>query len=211
MPQGAHTRAMAQLLLGTGVRFVAEMDGVDPLGGLGEAKSGLLLWAERGLGTGYAVTVGVASGQTLLPVLRPFLPLPPEGATSAPLPAGAAPLTVGDTTTERKVPAGSVEWRRLPNGEVLTFGPSAKEAAEGFTAAASANTLAFPQETGPAWQASGPVRPLARFFLRQQRAEMVLGRALQPGGFLAMLSGGDIHGRVEVADGVVRLTAWVVR
>jgi hypothetical protein len=210
-PQGVHTRTLAQLLLGCGVRFVEERDDADPLGGLGKAPGGLLLWAERGVGTGYAMTVGAASRSAPLPDLSAFLPVPAGDATSVPLPEGAAPLTVGDTTTERKVPGGTVEHRRLPGAEVLTFGPSAKQAAEGFVAAVAAGALALPTAAGPVWKTTGEVRPIARFFLGQMRAEMVLGRALQPGGFLAMLSGGDIHGRVEVVDGVVRLTAWVVR
>ncbi len=211
LPHGVHTRALAQILLGCGVRFVEEQDDADPLGGLGKASGGLLLWAERGVGTGYAISVGAAARGAPLPDLSAFLPLPSGEATSVALPEGAAPLTVGDTTTDRKVPGGTVERRRLPGAEVLTFGPSARQAAEGFVAAVAAGTPALPTDAGPVWETTGEVRPIARFFLGQLRAEMVLGRALQPGGFLAMLSGGDIHGRVEVVDGVVRLTAWVVR
>lgn len=210
-PSGVHTRALAHLLLGSGVRFVEEQDGADPLGGLGKAPGGVLLWGERGVGTGYAMTLGVASRGSPLPDLSAFLPLPSGDATAGPLPKGAAPITVGDTTTDRKVPAGTIERRAPPGAEILTFGPSAKQAAEGFVAALAAGTLAFPTESGPTWETSDEVRPVARFFLGQLRAQAVLGRALQPGGFLAMLSGGDIHGRVEVVDGVVRLTAWVAR
>jgi len=210
MPWGVHRAALARLLLACGVHFLEEQDGADPLGGLGATtpRGGLLAWAERGVGTGYAMTVGVAGE---VPDLGPFLPLPAAGASSAPLPAGAAPLSVGDTTTEREVPPGTVERRKAGGVDVLTFGPSAKEAAEGYVSAAAAGTPAFPKFADP-WPATeAAARPVARFFLNERRAEKVLGRALQPGGFLAMLRGGDIHGKVELVDGVVRLSAWVAR
>ncbi len=210
MPRGEHTRAAAHLLRACGVRFVEAKDGVDPLGGLGKASTGLLLWAERGIGTGYAMSVGIGAAHADLPALGAFLPLPDAGVASVPLPEGAAPITVGDTTIARKVPAGTVERRSLPNVEILTFGPGAKQAAEGFVSAAAAGTSALPGDPGPAWTTQDAVRPVLRFFLSRRRAQAVLGNALHPGGFLAMLAGGDIHGRVEAADGVVRLTAWVV-
>ncbi|MDJ0523041.1 MAG: hypothetical protein QNJ90_13305 [Planctomycetota bacterium] len=209
VPSGASRAALAKLLGASGLRFVEEQEGADPLGGLGAAAptDGLVIWGERGLGTGYAMTVGLAGG---IPDLSAFLPVPAGDATSAILPAGAAPITVGDTTIQRKVPAGTVERRKVRRAEVLTFGPSAKEAAEGYVSAAVAGTAKLPEVTPP-WPVPAGARPVARFFLGQRRASMVLGRALQPGGFLAMLSGGDIHGRVDWIDGVVRLTAWVER
>jgi len=213
---------VANTLLSSGVRFVApESD--DPLGGLGKTRAhgapGLLLWAARGLGTGYAWSLGLTAPAGELPDLTPFLPLPPAGAASLTLPKDAAPLTIGDTTTKRKVPAGTVERAlsvlaggdRTTEYDLVTFGPGAKEALEEMKASLAKPDGDRAVPSGGDEETGAGMRRIASFFLRQRRAEKILGRALRPGGFLAMLANGDVRGALYTDGRILRLLVRVER
>ena len=228
VPIAADRPLLAQALLACGVRFVGEAAGdaapePDLLGGLGAPvparasgapvpEAGLLLWATRGIGTGFAWTVGVAAEHGRLPPLGAFLPALPQGDAQADLPEGAAPLTKGDTTEGRPTPVGRLAAAlAVPSNhaswtcDVVTFGPSAREALEGMK-----NHLGLPaaqvgEDPRAAWDPGEGMALLASFFVRTDRAQALLGKALEPGGVLAPLAGGDLRGALYTDGTRLRL------
>ncbi len=215
MPWAEHRAFVAQALVQCGVRLLdrdLEASRKDPVGAFAtyraKHRGGTLVWAERAAGTGYAMTLGVAARDGSHDFFTSGLPVDPAAPwTTAPLAEGAAPITTGDTTVPRKAPAGTIEQRQASGRGIITLGPSAEAAAEGMVAFLA---------TGPAPVVAPPDMPkgmhlVASFFLQHRRAERILGRALKPGGFLAMLAGGDIRGALYTDGKVLRLVAHVAR
>ncbi len=218
---------LAEALLACGVRFVAEEDGVDLLGGLAAGvgprvtpadAGGVLFWATKGIGTGYAWTLGMVSPSGHLPPLKAFLPLPAEGQTSVDLPANTAPITKGDAATERATPKGTLRLARnvplavgdagaSPTMDVLTFGPTAEAALEGMRNHLSVKQAA-PRPPAADWDPGAGMELVASFFLKSTRAPQILGKALEPGGFLAVLAGGHIRGALYTDGSLFRLLLW---
>ena len=230
VPYDADRALLADVLLACGVRFVAEDEGVDLLGGLGagverrstadmQEQRGVLLWATRGVGTGYAWTLGLAAASGHLPPLKAFLPLPPAQGGSVPLAEDAAPLTSGDTTVPRKAPAGTVRlapavpWTGVDGSgeagpiDLVTFGPSAEAALEGMKNHLSIAS-APPSDPRQAWDPGQGFTHVASGFLKVTRARQVLGRALEPGGFLAALAGGHVRAALYTDGSILRLLLW---
>ncbi len=168
-----------------------------------EARPGAVtIWAEPALGTGSALTFTVAAKRP--PDLAAALPLPSKGQDHAVLPKGAAPITVGETGVTVASPKGEVWMRTTGAGlRLITFGADARRAidrSEAHVAKALGLSLhEVPGEDG--------MKPLAWFGVRAGRAKRILGRALEPGGFLACLGGGDIKGTVSTNGRIVRLEA----
>lgn len=229
IPYDADRALLAETLLACGVRFVEEgEDGIDLLGGLaaGEmqrtigfddlAERGVLLWATTGVGTGYAWTLGMASASGHLPPLKAFLPMPAGDAMSRDLPEGAAPLTKGDARTERPTPQGTLELAPLvpwPEAgedatvDIVTFGPGADAAMVGMKNHLSVASTP-PRDAREAWDPGDDMQPVASFFLKSTRAPQVLGKAIEPGGFLAALARGHIRGALYTDGSMFRLLLW---
>lgn len=229
IPYKADRGFLAEALLACGVRFVSEDEGVDLLGGLATGieppsqpnhQGGVLLWATRGAGTGYAWTLGMAAASGHMPALKNFLPLPGAEGGSVPLPEGAAPVTTGDTTVPRTAPAGTVElapavpWtngaaedERTPRVDLVTFGPSAEAAMAGMR-----NHLAVaskpPSDPRQAWDPGEGFEHVASAWIKVTRARQLLDRALEPGGFLAALAGGHIRAALYTDGTMLRLLLW---
>ncbi len=231
IPYDVDRALLADVLLACGVRFVSEDEGVDLLGGLGagverrttadmQEQRGVLLWATRGAGTGYAWTLGMAASSGHLPALKNFLPLPGAEGGSVPLPEGAAPVTSGDTTVPRTAPAGTVElapavpWtngaaedERTPRVDLVTFGPSAEAAMAGMKNHLAVASKA-PADPRQAWDPGEGFEHVASAWIKVTRARQLLDRALEPGGFLAALAGGHIRAALYTDGTMLRLLLW---
>ncbi|MDA1194766.1 MAG: hypothetical protein O2894_06240 [Planctomycetota bacterium] len=210
VPTARGVRVLANALLACGVRLVPETEGADLLGGLGAARGGVLLWATRGLGTGFAWTLGLTARSGELPPLGAFLP--PLASAPTELPADSAPITKGDTQAEREAPAGSLAFApgaAAPGGaiDIVTFGPSARAALEGMTAHLATGPVPIAAPDGAGEPGEG-MALVAAFFLAEARASQVLDRALRPGGFLAPLAGGDVRGALYTDGRSLRLLLW---
>jgi hypothetical protein len=222
VPRAADRPLLAHALYGCGLRFVTEGKDVDPLGGLGTppaaGQEGLLLWAVHGVRAASAWTVGLAAPHGSLPPLGAFLPAARPGGDPVELPAGAAPLTRGATAQGDAAPAGHVEAAAaLPwaagGGPVdaITFGPGAHGALEGLRAHLGLPSPPRVTDERAAWDPGPGMRSVATFVVRAARARALLGRALEPGGFLAVLRGGDLHGALYTDGHLLRLQVRVAR
>lgn len=219
---------LAEALLACGVRFVTEDDGVDLLGGLGDgvrergqgelSRRGILLWATKGVGTGFAWTLGMAAPSGHMPPLKNFLPLPAAAGGSVPLPKGTAPLTAGDTQVARIAPGGTVElapavpWKYSGSGEdarvdLVTFGPSAEGAMSAMKNHLAIETKA-PSMGRDAWDPGEGFEHVATLWIKSTRAKQVLGKALEDGGFLAALAGGHVKAALYTDGTIFRLLLW---
>ena len=94
-----------------------------------------------------------------------------------------------------------------PNVDIVTFGPSAEAAMIGMK-----NHLAVaskpPPEPRDTWDPGADFKPIASFFIKSTRATKLLGKALEPGGFLAALAGGHIRGALYTDGTMLRLLVW---
>jgi hypothetical protein len=208
---GGAVALSALVLRACGVPFPTPAGGDDPWGGLSapdSAPDGLLLWAEPARGSAHAISIGLAA--KTLPPLEGFLPMPPVGASEVPLPADQAALTLGTSEAGLAAPAGTIVRGSAPGDlDVVAFGAGARGVLENLRAHRSAAIEPAPVPGAPAAEAG--FRLFARFRIAAARAHLLLGRALEPGGFLAALDGGDLHGTLSTDGRVLRLETWRTR
>lgn len=205
LPGGQSARVLAQLVHHLGVDVPTDM--MPFVGGenirADAARDAVVAWAEPAIGTGYALTFTLAGRS--MPPLGDALPMPAQGTARAPLPQGAAPITIGSTLDDRPAPAGEVWTRTVADLAALTFGADAKRAIDRAEAhLAGAGPMAWTPETEDGLQV------IARFGANAARAAKIFGRALEPGGVFAALADGDIEGSVSTDGRIVRLEARVV-
>lgn len=206
--QGA-VAVTARLLRTWGVRLEPSAEEPDPLDRLAKAQpqpGGLLLWAEPVGGSAPALTIGLAGRR--LPDLGSFLPRPASGEDSIALPPAAAALTRGSLAERVTTPSGTIAATVGQGGlQMLAFGVGARGmlATMGSYMAAG---LSPPTDQGFSTYADAQFRVFATFYIQQARARLLLGRALEPGGFLAALAQGNLHGALSTDGRVVRLEAW---
>ena len=204
----------AHLLRTCGVPFT--IPGDDPLGGLGVIDpdaSSLLVWAEPARNSNHAITIGLAA--RALPDLTAYLPLPADGE-EVPLPSDRAWPTLGTSIEGLAAPRGTVARAKAKGGlDLLVFGAGARGVAEGMRSSLAAGLGGAPGSGASGRGAAPPVDEghvvLAAFLVRADRARLLLGRALKPGGFLAALADADIRGRLTTDGRSVRLEAWATR
>ena len=171
------------------------------------------------MGTGFAWTLGMAAPSGHLPPLKNFLPLPAATGGSVPLPEGTAPVTAGDTRVSRVAPGGTVElapavpWKNGGGGgkdaavDLVTFGASAEGAMNGMKNHLAIETKA-PSMGRDAWDPGEGFELVATLWIKSTRAQQVLGKALEDGGFLAALAGGHVKAALYTDGSIFRLLIW---
>ena len=171
LPNGSARRILAHTLHAAGVRLLPLAEtGIDTaLGATAPEAGGLLVWGVRARATGGALVVGLAARAGELPPMEPFLPNVPAAGETADLPEGAAPLTLGDTKTERPSPAGEVRRSVADGIELLAFGRSAGAALEAMEAHRGTRAILSP----PA-KPQGDLALVAWFAVHPLRAPRIL-------------------------------------